>query len=363
MSESRINEVYILCHGVGNYTGFDNRVIDPSKDHVFQLLDYRSLVKEGGIRNIFYVCDWLALLWDLKMLNKKETASKSIQLSRPNQIKKLVELIKEYLTKTINLTLIGVSHGSLLMHAAILRLQVELSPELLRKLNTIIRFYTIGSPRHPLPQLFAKVTIANPINEYGYATYPLINFYHKDDHMLPTKALNIWGTTRHPLQRKKTAQIVPLEETTSSHTFNPSTSVFLHYGDRVQNISHYPKTWDIIDNHTSVYMLYPIWINKTLVFTKAIKVLQILVQISTPLYHLSILYIPIKKFKHLTLFSFGNIYYADSVQYNLIKYKEIINSHICQYNEDEKLIYVTGEKDEQSKSRRKSAPKAPSSSR
>lgn len=102
----------------------------------------------------------------------------------------LMNLMKKYLLKynIDNVVVIGFSHGSLLVHGAFLKLQMDMDSQLQENIKTKLKIYTIGSPRY-LPQgLIPRTEITNsilpplqPLQPLQPTPPTLLNFYHVKD--------------------------------------------------------------------------------------------------------------------------------------------------------------------------------------
>jgi len=170
------NSTFIMCKGVGSYLK-DTCRIKLKRNIKFVTFNYESETQQKLYRSPFIVLDVLCLFNDMKQLAKTEDGyhNNDILKKRTDRLTNLVSQIKTALMDDSmnNIVLIGISHGSILMHAAILRLQIELHDvSLMRK----IHFYTIGSPRHPQPWLLSQY-------EKG-RSMKLINFYDVRDKVL-----------------------------------------------------------------------------------------------------------------------------------------------------------------------------------
>jgi hypothetical protein len=158
--QEKSNKVtFITCYGIGS-SGEDSVATDDERFQ-FEEFDYSS---QGIIKDIFH------LIKDARALSNDEF----LKTSREPRTKELCVKIKAALTAGRYVILIGISHGSLIMYNACLRLMcdIQINHEHMKKL----RLYTIGSPQYPITRFF------RPYENNGI--YNLINFYHHADKML-----------------------------------------------------------------------------------------------------------------------------------------------------------------------------------
>lgn len=147
-------DVFIQCEGVGTNT----QEICFEKDRKrFIVFNYNSY---GVVHDIF------TLMRDIRQ-------NDGIIAGRKKRLNDLVALIKSQVIQPNvgKVALVGISHGSLLMHAAIVRLKCDIM--LKRKQLEKLYFYTIGSPKYPQPFL---------LHAFEEDTEKkLVNFYHQKD--------------------------------------------------------------------------------------------------------------------------------------------------------------------------------------
>lgn len=251
---------YIICPGLCHYTGGD--IIHQKDTITYHYFDYDCKTQGKWSRLPLVLNDIVCLLKDMGKLAKAEEEEKAIMLTRQTRFLKLVELIEEKLSSENQVILVGISHGSLLLHAAILRLQIKLDNLLL--LNKLT-FYTIGSPRYPQPWLLSK----------------LINFYHEKDTVLRGNLgiLKI-AHARNPFINKKSNQVMPIDNSSfvssavqqrlfTDAPLNPLNPLYnvdtqrkivMHKGDYLQKISPISPYANNV-YHSDTYMLYPLFID------------------------------------------------------------------------------------------------------
>lgn len=178
----------------------------------------------------------------------------------------LINKIKMYLTSEMNkVIVIGVSHGSLLVHAAFLKLQmdIDLTPENLSKLH----IYTIGSPRYLPKGLLPEGR--------------LLNFYHVKDKMIRLVNMLPFGGCKVPdLQQAEEQLKRAFHDSETSlqpgeHLYDPDNAI-VYVNKRnfqpdnittpvVQDYYYMPisesrvsPTFDLALFHAYPYILYPI---------------------------------------------------------------------------------------------------------
>ena len=155
MEEINLNmtdSVYINIHGIGNKdknsSEFD---ITYNQNQILEVIGYNSEDK---------MSDFLKLRKDaIKLKEGKELTENSRLISMCN-------LIIFYLLHTnLNVIIIGHSHGALIIHGAILKLQMILNDDLKKALNSNrIYIITNGSPRYLPKKLLEKEQIYNVYN-------------------------------------------------------------------------------------------------------------------------------------------------------------------------------------------------------
>ena len=165
------NHVFVIMYGVGsgNINVCKIKKHPNEKEIKFQFVDYSS----NGI---------IADLKNLKLTANALTEGKTgpSDLFSRERIYRLKTTIKDFLKAGKNVTAIGVSHGSLILHGAILKLQMDMdvNQSMLNHLNVL----TVGSPRY-LPK-----DLLLPIQSTSQTAAPappkierVLNFYHKRD--------------------------------------------------------------------------------------------------------------------------------------------------------------------------------------
>lgn len=165
------NHVFVIMYGVGSGS-----------------IDVCKMSTVLGERIIYKVVDYssngiIADLKNLKLTANALTEGKTgpSDLFSRERIFRLKTTIKDFLKDGKNVTAIGVSHGSLILHGAILKLQMDMdvNQSMLNHLNVL----TVGSPRYlpkdlllPIKQTSQSSPAPAPIQ-----IEKVLNFYHKRD--------------------------------------------------------------------------------------------------------------------------------------------------------------------------------------
>lgn len=168
------NLVYIIILGFGNKTKPFSKFNKDEK----QIIEFVEYGTEGNIKNI------RALFKDIGKIKQEE-----ILIEKP-RLTNLFELLKFYLLFTnLNIVVIGFSHGSLIIHGAILKLKMIIDNILQERLNSI-NIITIGSPRYLPKELLLNNQIYNVYNIQDFlkdikwmfkSYFKIPNFPKKDD--------------------------------------------------------------------------------------------------------------------------------------------------------------------------------------
>jgi len=157
------NTVFIIIDGVGtkNQT-YCNYLIRGNTRYVFDILNYDS-------KNL--ISDMYTAVKDLSVIRSEKDMN---NFGRPDRLKNLIDKIKRYLTDdTIDRVItIGISHGSVLIHGAVLSIKNDnIDDKYMNKLN----IWTLGSPRY-IPQTLL------PILEEKKPR--ILNFYNTSDYII-----------------------------------------------------------------------------------------------------------------------------------------------------------------------------------
>jgi len=192
--------------------------------------------------SIFILKDIWNLFKDMKSI------ATGTALRRPSRLTHVVNVIQQSLISDTDLVvLIGCSHGSIIMHAAILRLKIELSDySLLRKL----RFITLGSPQFPNPYLLRQFEMEGRRH--------LINYYHENDKHLQLLTI-LPGKARNPLTRQDGIVPYVLSDYGSLFSYNPDMRIVLHKANFLgfKNLHcRFPKFQNVF-YHVSPFLAYP----------------------------------------------------------------------------------------------------------
>jgi len=142
--------VYIVILGIGSNTKSYSKFNREEKS-IIELVEYGT---EGNIKDV------KALFSDVKQLKKGN------ELVEKQRLTNLFELLKFYLLSTnLNINVIGFSHGSLIIHGAILKLKMIIDDKLEKRLNSnSITIITVGSPRYLPKELLRENKIYNLYN-------------------------------------------------------------------------------------------------------------------------------------------------------------------------------------------------------
>jgi len=252
--------VYIVATGLGTYVG--ENLVHADTENVYQLFDYGSPVENKWYKLPFIVYDFACLIKDIGAANEGNPD----KAANPKRLEALCNMIIDYNNQGYkNIVLVGISHGSLIINAAILRLQIELEPDKRNILNKI-KFYTIGSPRYPNPWLLSKSEqILNTLDIKSHLnSYKLLNFYDQGDAMLAkNKGILKILKGRNPFIKNTGNKVSPNPSTTTNienkpYTFNPNTRIIFNKFDLSQITP--VATYEDNLNHVNTYMMYPLYV-------------------------------------------------------------------------------------------------------
>ena len=152
----------IYIPGVG---ASDKPVKKVHQKYIYDILDYETM----GI-----IPDTLELINNIRNLYKRRNED---GMKRIKRLESIVDLIISYEAQgRSQIILLGISHGSIIFHLALLRLKTRFlfNPEILKKIILV----TVGSPNPPPGMLLHKYEKA----EKGAVHY--YNFYHRSDIVL-----------------------------------------------------------------------------------------------------------------------------------------------------------------------------------
>ena len=233
------------CFGFGN-----NRIVDSSAEPAKWESDYATFkydklsvayvyiggVGSGYLHHINKICagnqffeyvpygtqgipkDVIQARRDLKSIAKSPSIS-TITASARERLTFLVDAIKKYLTNpTIKYVVtIGVSHGSILLHAAVLKLKMNLNLE--KSHLDKLCVYTQGSPRYLPLELLPP--LPTPTDQKPFAR--VMNFYHVNDQLIRTlKTLHIPNIIAPDLRKiKKIYEFLKFEVTNCDNDNKP----------------------------------------------------------------------------------------------------------------------------------------------
>lgn len=251
--------VYIVATGLGTYVG--ENLLHADTENVYQLFDYGSPVENKWYKLPFIVYDFACLIKDIGAANENNPN----KAANPNRLEALCDMIINYYNNGYkNIVLVGISHGSLIINAAILRLQIELDKH---DIFDKIKFYTIGSPRYPNPWLLRKYEqILNTLDIKSHLnSYKLLNFYDQGDAMLyKNKGILKIFKGRNPFIKNTNGnKVSPNPSTTTNkenkpYTFNPNTRIIFNKFDlsKITPVATYGENL----NHINTYMMYPLYV-------------------------------------------------------------------------------------------------------
>lgn len=236
---------FVYCDGIGTHrdgfcmSTFCNRSTtttpqptsnsETKKTNTYHYFKYGSL----GV-----AIDFLTLIKDINSLNKGCFSTGF--LSRSKRQDDLANVIKCYgLDKDVSgqdkydkIVLIGVSHGSLLMHSALLRIKMSRIdiPDITQIMSKIY-FVTIGSPNHPPPLL---------LKPYEGAEKRLYNFYSVQDLILQRHFAKLLpASAKHYFKLTSGNRISPVPQ-----SFNFNITPYVH--------SHTPEASPVINVKYSI---------------------------------------------------------------------------------------------------------------
>ena len=253
---------FIQCEGMGvneNDACFSRL----GGNHVYHYFNYKS----KGL-----LSDAYTLLKDMANLSENKGLT-----NRKDRLLALVKVIKHYMTLKDQqdkcffdrVVLIGVSHGSLIMHGAIelLKMDINITKEMW---DNRLHFFTIGSPRHPH---------AYTLSPYEKDGKPLFyNFYHHNDTVLNKpiyKAVMKLSHPRNPFLKRKN-QIYPYQfQEYKPNGFGPlingsSPQILFVYDNVMRVLIHKCDLafvtpvieYEDILNHVSASLVYPAFFKK-----------------------------------------------------------------------------------------------------
>lgn len=163
------NIVYIMIMGFGNKTKSYSKY-NVKEENIIELVEYNT---EGNIKNV------KALFSDIKKLKLNK------ELIEKPRLTNLYELLKFYLEHTtLNIVVFGFSHGSLIVHGAILKLKMIVGNESFNERLNNITIVTIGSPRYLPKELLRGEKIYNVYNIKDFLKD--IKWFFKSYFKLPT---------------------------------------------------------------------------------------------------------------------------------------------------------------------------------
>jgi hypothetical protein len=199
---TKFNEktAFIYCDGVG--TNVKTTCSSDGSGNIYHYYNYKSY----GLP-----FDAITLVKDIKAVSQGQPYDKGL-FARKKRLEQLVDTIKYYGLKANDkgdvfhkILLIGVSHGSIIMHSALIRLKTrsDISIEDVDKIMQKVYFITIGSPHHPPRLLLSRYEKLDEIRFY--------NFYHKDDNVLQglLSRIVLPENVRNPFAPKDNTKIYP----------------------------------------------------------------------------------------------------------------------------------------------------------
>lgn len=155
--------VFIMIEGMGTTSQDTCRVIENKNSktmYMFNNVNYDS-------KNIVF--DTFRAVGDLNEISTSGSLNNYGKLGRSDRLNKLTKIIKDRLNSHFNrVIVVGTSHGSLLVHGAILKIKMD--PECDIHIDKL-RIWTLGSPRY-LPQKLLPLPDDEP---------RILNFYNTLD--------------------------------------------------------------------------------------------------------------------------------------------------------------------------------------
>jgi hypothetical protein len=172
--EIKNDAAIIYCEGVGTSTTHkQHNNTDLMTNFTYDIIDYdtRGMFTDSVelIRNI-------GILYGTRNLD---------DMNRIKRLESIVDIIISHADRS-QIILLGISHGSILFHLALLRLKTRSDFVLTSDFMKKIIFVTVGSP-HPPPGML--------LHKYENDTVHFYNFYHKDDSVLTNPFLK-WGLSK-----------------------------------------------------------------------------------------------------------------------------------------------------------------------
>lgn len=150
--------VYIHIEGMGtNDPSLCRSYTSSNKDvSIFEYISY-------GSKSIFL--DLASAIENIRRVAHEIPPSNKMLLGR-KRLHELENRLVYYLTKTkdINIVVVGISHGSIIVHSAILKLKMHLDSTIQDNLNKRVTIVTLGSPRYLPVKLLSSGKIYNFYN-------------------------------------------------------------------------------------------------------------------------------------------------------------------------------------------------------
>jgi hypothetical protein len=239
------SDVFIQCEGLGS--NFEYKCFNYPKQ-----LSPPANPPPPTTKIIYFNYASKGLLHDALTLVRDLKQPDGNLITRKERLDSLVSLIRTYITNrnVAKVGLLGISHGSLLMHAAIVRLKcdITLTREDLNKLH----LYTIGSPKYPHPNLLIAF-------EEQHLKH--VNFYHKLDEKV--QQVRFLFGARHHARHFATGNISYQQYPNDSQTntifdINIARRIIVH-----MQPSEFIRNGHDVMYHASQYMLYPLFESRT----------------------------------------------------------------------------------------------------
>jgi hypothetical protein len=245
----------IYCEGLGT-TSNQGVYTNPDAPNTFTYIniDYDT---RGLIPDLFVLHQNIRVLKKYNDHQYQETLKnmKNMKnISRSKRLESIVDIIIQHKDKT-QIILFGISHGSIILHLALLRLKTrsDFTDDLMKR----IVFVTVGSP-HPPPGML--------MHKYENESIHYYNFYHKDDVVLKNFFVK-WGLSNIsrainfftlPLQSSK-GQVVPYNY--ESFPINSSQPLIIFDATRrfciIQHYIPFYINMNGINTHASPLLAYP----------------------------------------------------------------------------------------------------------
>jgi len=163
VSQIRNNTVFIVIDGIGTKNqSFCNSLIHGDTRYIFEIFNYDS-------KNM--ISDMYTAVKDLSIIRSEKDIN---NFGRQARLTCLISKIKRYLTddKIDRVITIGISHGSIIMHGAVLSIKNgSIDDKYMNKLN----IWTLGSPRY-IPQTLLPLLEENKPR--------ILNFYNTSDSII-----------------------------------------------------------------------------------------------------------------------------------------------------------------------------------